>query len=224
VRNDIEIVKRELPADLVEFFVLTPVPGSEDHRELWNKGVHMDADLNDYDGEHVVTAHGKMTRSQWQRAYEEAWLRYYTPEHIETVLRRAHANGVKLYMLLEFLLLFSFAIRIEKLHPLQSGILRLRHPSERRPGLPVEPAWRFYPTFFVTTLINVARLATEFAKVLWIYRRVKNDSNARSYTDQAMTTLTDADEENLQIYTNSEAARDAVRHARKIKELTAGVA
>jgi hypothetical protein len=30
VRHDIEIVKRELPADLVEFFVLTPVPGSED--------------------------------------------------------------------------------------------------------------------------------------------------------------------------------------------------
>lgn len=27
VRHDIEIVKRELPADLVEFFVLTPVPG-----------------------------------------------------------------------------------------------------------------------------------------------------------------------------------------------------
>ena len=34
VRHDIEIVKRELPVDMLEFFILTPLPGSEDHKVL----------------------------------------------------------------------------------------------------------------------------------------------------------------------------------------------
>ena len=41
----------------VEFFCLTPLPGSEDHQKLWNQGVAMDPDLNTYDVEHVCTAH-----------------------------------------------------------------------------------------------------------------------------------------------------------------------
>ena len=57
IRRDIAIIKRELPIDVLEFFCLTPLPGSEDHRVLWKKGVAMDADLNKYDVEHVCTAH-----------------------------------------------------------------------------------------------------------------------------------------------------------------------
>ena len=32
VARDIEIIKKELPIDMLEFFMLTPLPGSEDHR------------------------------------------------------------------------------------------------------------------------------------------------------------------------------------------------
>ena len=56
VRHDIEIIKRELPVDLLEFFFLTPLPGSEDHKKLWTAGVAMDPDLNKYDLEHALTA------------------------------------------------------------------------------------------------------------------------------------------------------------------------
>ena len=44
IRNDIEIIKRELPLDIVEFFCLTPLPGSEDHQLLWKSGITMDPD------------------------------------------------------------------------------------------------------------------------------------------------------------------------------------
>src|SRR5215470_10139611 len=47
--HDIELIKRELPIDLLEFFYLTPLPGSEDHRKLHEAGVAMDRDLNRYD-------------------------------------------------------------------------------------------------------------------------------------------------------------------------------
>ena len=96
IRRDIEIIQRELPLDIVEFFVLTPLPGSEDHQILWRKGVDMDPDLNKYDVEHVVTDHPKMSRAEWQAIYNEAWSLYYSPQHIETLLRRAAASGIRM--------------------------------------------------------------------------------------------------------------------------------
>ena len=92
IRRDIEIIKHELPIDLLEFFCLTPLPGSEDHQTLWKNGVAMDPDLNKYDAEHVCTAHPKMSKDEWQGIYREAWSLYYTPAHMKTLLRRAHAT------------------------------------------------------------------------------------------------------------------------------------
>ena len=34
ILRDIEIIKKELPLDILEFFILTPLPGSEDHQTL----------------------------------------------------------------------------------------------------------------------------------------------------------------------------------------------
>ena len=34
IARDIEIIKKELPVDILEFFYLTPLPGSEDHKNL----------------------------------------------------------------------------------------------------------------------------------------------------------------------------------------------
>ena len=52
IARDIEIIKKELPIDILEFTCLTPLPGSEDHKVLHMKGVPMDPDLNNYDFEH----------------------------------------------------------------------------------------------------------------------------------------------------------------------------
>jgi coproporphyrinogen III oxidase-like Fe-S oxidoreductase len=45
VQQDIEVIKKELPIDLLEFFQLTPLPGSEDHQKLHRAGVAMDPDV-----------------------------------------------------------------------------------------------------------------------------------------------------------------------------------
>ncbi len=55
IARDIEIIKKELPVDILEFFYLTPLPGSEDHKILHAKGVPMDPDMNKYDLEHACT-------------------------------------------------------------------------------------------------------------------------------------------------------------------------
>ena len=45
--------------------------------------------MNKYDLNHVCTRHPKMSRDQWNEAYRMAWQRYYTDEHIETILKGA---------------------------------------------------------------------------------------------------------------------------------------
>ncbi|MFZ0601792.1 MAG: radical SAM protein, partial [Roseiarcus sp.] len=42
----IQIIQRELPLDILEFSILTPLPGSEDHAKAVAKGVDIDPDLN----------------------------------------------------------------------------------------------------------------------------------------------------------------------------------
>src|SRR5215472_10369209 len=147
IRRDIAIIQEELPLDIVEFFCLTPLPGSEDHQILWKKGVVMDTDLNRYDVEHVCTGHARMSREQWEAIYRESWSLYYTPKHMETLLRRAVATGVPVNSLIKVLVNFATAVWLENVHPLQGGILRLKHPSERRPGLPRERAFIFWSRF-----------------------------------------------------------------------------
>ena len=95
ILRDIEIIKRELPLDILEFFILTPLPGSEDHKVLWQKGAWMDPDLNKYDLNHRVTHHPSMSDAEWEEAYRAAWANYYTPEHMRTILRRAAAHPAR---------------------------------------------------------------------------------------------------------------------------------
>jgi hypothetical protein len=73
ILRDIEIIKRELPLDLLELFYLTPLPGSEDHRTLWQDGVWMDGDLNKYDLSHRVTHHPRISDADWEETYRAAW-------------------------------------------------------------------------------------------------------------------------------------------------------
>jgi hypothetical protein len=66
--------EREPPLDILEFFFLTPLPGSEDHKVLSKKGVWMDPDMNKYDLNHRVSNHSKMSDAEREDAGRAAWL------------------------------------------------------------------------------------------------------------------------------------------------------
>ena len=145
IARDIDIIKKELPLDILEFFCLTPLPGSEDHKTLYLKGVPMDPDMNKYDVEHVCTGHPLMSAEAWNKAYRDAWKRYYTDEHVETVLRRAAATGLRMNKVADVMTAFSSAARIEGVHPLQCGIVRRKVRTSRRHGMRIVNPLIFYP-------------------------------------------------------------------------------
>ena len=222
-RRDIEIIKKEMPLDVLEFFFLTPLPGSEDHKVLSGKGVPLDPDLNKYDLEHALTPHPNMSKAEWEKLYRDAWAIYYTPSHIETILRRAQAYGINIWRLAQIILWFAQSLTIEKVHPLQGGFVRLKNRHERRPELPIEPVWKFYPQLTWEVIVKHARVAAAAWRMLSIYRRVNADAHI-PYTDQAMTPVSDDETQRFELFTHNKSARDAVDHARKIKILTSTAA
>ncbi|NZD62961.1 radical SAM protein [Rhizobium sp. WYCCWR 11290] len=221
IRRDIAIIQEELPLDVIEFFILTPLPGSEDHQVLWKKGVEMDADLNIYDVEHVCTAHPKMSKQEWEDIYHEAWALYYSPDHMKTLLRRAVATGVPLARLVKVLVSFATTVPLENVHPLQSGLLRLKTPSERRPDLPRENPLVFWPRFAWETFRKHASLAGTIIGLTISAFLISRDAKSKTYMDQALTPVADDEEETLHLFTQTAGGAAAVSHVRKVAQLTA---
>jgi len=185
IARDIDIIKKELPLDILEFFCLTPLPGSEDHKNLYLKGVQMDPDMNKYDLEHVCTGHPRMSAEEWSKVYRDAWARYYTDDHVETILRRAVASGLKPRKMADVMTAFSSAARIEGVHPLQCGIVRRKLRTSRRHGLPIVNPLIFYPRRAVEFVSVVA----QWLSVGWRYHSIKKrviaDPANKAYVDDA---------------------------------------
>ena len=187
IRRDIAIIQRELPIDMMEFFCLTPLPGSEDHQILHRKGVAMDPDMNKYDTEHVVTGHPKMTQTEWEGIYRTAWDTYYSPEHLERIMQRAGATGINLSSLAGTLLHFSQFTSVENVHPLQGGIFRLKFRRDRRPSFAIEPIWTFYPKYLWDTAGKLVRVARAARHLYGLAKTIKGDPRKQAYMDQALT-------------------------------------
>ena len=211
--RDIKIIQDELPIDMLEFFFLTPLPGSEDHKTLYTKGVAMDPDLNKYDLDHVTVAHSNMSKAEWERAYRLAWDTFFSWEHVETIMRRAAATGNNVGKIKTYALYFKGYHPIEHVHPLEGGALRLKSRHERRPHLPVEPAWLFYPRYFAETAVKAVRWATLAIRLERLARKVKNDPQRLEYLDQALMPVVN-EVENLELYKtrSSQAFLEQRRH------------
>jgi hypothetical protein len=184
IAEDIRTVQRELPVDLLEFFILTPLPGSADHQKLYAGGTWMDPDMNKYDLEHVTTGHSSMSGADWQAIYRQAWDLYYSDAHIETMFRRARASGIKPVRLLNHIVQFYFTVVEERVHPLQGGYFRRKLRRQRRAGLRRESPLFFYPRRVAEAVGTQARLAAFYLHLHRIRRRVERDT--RPYSDLAL--------------------------------------
>jgi hypothetical protein len=214
IARDIAVIQRELPIDILEFFILTPLPGSKDHQDLAMKGMPLDPDMNRYDSEHVTTAHARMTPEEWTSIYQRAWHLYYSPAHIETLLKRAVAAGSSARRVAEATFFFYASAVYEGVHPLQGGLLRRKCRRQRRPGLGREnllifSARRVRETF--ATYVPMLRLLWRIDR---LRRRVQRDPASRSYSDLAIAPIAAAHEEGLDLYQTSDAARQAAARAK----------
>lgn len=223
ILRDIRIIQKELPLDLLEFFYLTPLPGSEDHLVLSKKGAWMDPDMNKYDLYHRVSHHPRMSDQEWEEAYEEAWDVYYSWEHIETVLRRALADGIngkrqtgnKLFLMLYFYLM----VKLEGVHPLEGGFMRMKFRRDRRSDLPLESRFVFYPKYLWSIIYKHMMFGAYILRAWPMYRRLKRDPDRLSYMDSALEKASEDDVETLELITETRGGEEQVAFERKQKEV-----
>ncbi|HKA82204.1 MAG TPA: radical SAM protein [Xanthobacteraceae bacterium] len=220
ILRDIEIIKRELPLDILEFFFLTPLPGSEDHKVLWTKGVWMDPDMNKYDLNHRVSHHSKMSDAEWEDAYRAAWAAYYTPEHVRTILRRSAAcrigrPGTTLTTILWFYLMIAF----EGVHPLEGGALRLKFRRDRRHGMRRENPFVFYPRYVGGTIFKAWRYWRVYKRFKATLEEVLAAPDRWTYTDIAIAPPRADEFDALDLYHATSGGEAALARMRRDDEI-----
>ena len=86
-----------------------------------------------------------MTPEEWQQTYLDVWDWYYTDEHVERLMQRNIAYGIKPVHIWRTVLQIYGATKFENVHPQQCGYFRPKDRTQRRPELPRVPALLFYP-------------------------------------------------------------------------------
>ena len=215
ILRDVEIIKRELPVDILEFFLLTPLPGSEDHKRLYDQGVWMDPDMNNYDLIHATSEHPKMSMQEWRDAYREAWDVYFSPDHIKTLLYRAKVSGISVKRMANITFGFYASHLAENVHPMESGFFRRKYRRDRRPTLSRENVFVFYPKYAWEFICKSGKALKIHRRHMRLAREVERDPNSENYSDAALAPVTAGELDDLEMFTTTEAARSAVEKARK---------
>jgi hypothetical protein len=222
VLRDIEIIKRELPIDILEFFFLTPLPGSEDHKILWQKGGWIDPDMNKYDLNHRVAHHARMSDADWEEAYRAAWAAFYTPEHLRTILRRSFAiPNSRPKRTFSTFLWFKLMIAFEGVHPLEGGAFRLKFRRDRRHGRPRESVLSFYPRYLGEIAVKAARYWAVYRRAKAIYRDAAAAPDRLAYTDLAIAPPVQDEFETLDLYLATDGGGAALSRKRRDDALRA---
>ena len=209
ITRDIRIIQKELPIDLLYFFILTPLPGSQDHKELYEQGVALATDMNTYDSVHVTMPHARMSEQDLLEAYHQAWDTYYTPEHVETVIRRAKAWNFSMNKVKWMMLSFYAAAKVEGVHPMDSGVFRRKYRRDRRVGLPHELALLFYARYGWEIVSKHCRYVGLYMMFHRAYRKVIKGSTSGA-VDIAMQPVQIDELDTLELFTATPSAQIVV--------------
>jgi len=162
-----------------------------------------------------------MSDQEWEESYWSAWEWFYSPEHMETIMRRAAACGLSVGKVMFMMLWFFFSIRYDRVHPLESGYFRLKFRRDRRPTMPRESPLIFYPRYAWETVRSHFWMAYWILRMNHVRWRIKADQTRKQYTDLALAGQ-EGEFEALSLFTETRGGQGAV--AKKRQEAAARAA
>jgi radical SAM superfamily enzyme YgiQ (UPF0313 family) len=181
VKRDVDYLMNTIGPDQASFFMLTPLPGSQDHKEMKQHGEWMDPDFNKRDSFHATIQHPRMNAEEWTAAYEDAWQTFYSKENMIRVLSRWSHNPKVYWNLMSVFFWYKNAAIIEKQHPMIAGFFRLKDRTARRSGFAVDSLlvhlWKRAGEI-VQLLVAWVKFLKEMEEV-WLQSRKKSEREER---------------------------------------------
>ena len=176
VREDVRRLAEDIRVDQASFFMLTPLPGSVDHKRMVETGVPLDADHNSYDSFHTTMRHARMSAGDWVGAYRDAWRDFYSVDRMKASLRRS-PRRTYWNTLINFLW-YKHSVVVDDAHPMVTGFLRMKGRHSRRPEMSVERLgayWRGRLREVARDMRLRFRLMLELQEV-WLQTRRRTDT------------------------------------------------
>lgn len=210
--RDVEIIKAELPLDAIYFTYLTPLPGSEDHKKLYEAGAFLDPDMNKYDLHQRVSHHPVMSDAEWEEAVEAAWERFYTPDHMKTVLKRIFGFGSnkRVFTMERLAWHYFFAKGRFGHYKMEGGFVPLRFRKDRRPTFKAENPLIFYPKY----AFDLTAFCISYFRVWGWFRyqlyKIWRDPERANYTDLSMMAPEQVEETAQQLLTETTGGKESV--------------
>ncbi|MGD0289335.1 MAG: radical SAM protein [Candidatus Binataceae bacterium] len=138
---------KKIGFDIVSFFIMTPLPGTEDQTRYAKAGDIIDWDFNQLDSQHVTLRHDKLDRQAWYQAYRDAFTGFYSLGRLlHTVFTVAGGRGMsadsRMGTVRQFVYYF-FSYRQGR-HPMVGGVWQIKRRDVRRAGITDEDARRQY--------------------------------------------------------------------------------
>lgn len=185
VRDDVERLMNEVRVQRASFFMMAPLPGSQDHKRMVEDGTYLDADFNSYDCFHESMPHPRMKNGAWTRAYSEAWHRFYSFEHMKEVLCRADAKTY--WDIFRNYLWCKNSFFNEGAHPMITGFFRIKDRKTRRGLFPRESRFAHIKRR-VPEVYRYARSAFGLLlemEELWLQTRKRSETELRVIEEMA---------------------------------------
>ncbi len=138
---------RKIGFDIVSFFIMTPLPGTEDQARYAKDGQIFDWDFNNLDSQHVTLKHEKLDRAAWYQAYRDAFSGFYSfGRLLHTIFTVAGGRGLEAEArratVRQFVYYF-FSYRQGR-HPMVGGVWQIRRRDVRRAAITDDEARRHY--------------------------------------------------------------------------------
>ena len=125
----------DVGVDLATFFVVTPLPGTEDHDKAIRENTIADWDFNQYDSQHMVSHHPRMTTAQVMQAYRDAYRTFYSARNtMRYLLARPATTGLSPLSRTSMVrqrLYYCYSYRAGR-HPMLGGIWQRGVPAGAR--------------------------------------------------------------------------------------------
>lgn len=193
--HDVRLLKTEVKVDEASFFIMTPIPGSKDHKERLERGEKISDDCNHYDSCHETFPHPNFKIGELKKSWLKAWSLFYSKDNIIDILLRCPPEQ---YWNAFWLTLWNRYSTLLSNHPMSMGFLRKKRRKERRPTMEIESISAFLHRRmkdFVNQVKVIMQVFYEYQEIWLLTRKQLKEkreslASAYSYLQEIRTCLT----------------------------------